>query len=209
MNGRNFSKLLGGIVLVIGFVIMGCDPGNGSGDKTYNVTIGTLTNDNGSTITANPTSGTEGTEITLTVNPSSGYKLKIGTLKYGSTAINETTKKFNLPASDVIVTAEFEIDTDFNPFIGIWNGTNEGTQNISGLTFEFSSDNKVYQKSSSDWLRGTYSFTDTQITINMTEESHDGGNTWSSHSESPIIQNYQLQGNKISFDSGARIISKQ
>jgi fibronectin type 3 domain-containing protein len=72
---------------------------------TYAVTIDSLSH---GTITANPTSGTAGTEITLTVTPDSGYRLKTGTLKYGTTAINETTKKFTLPASNVIVTAVFE-----------------------------------------------------------------------------------------------------
>lgn len=73
---------------------------------TYAVDIGMLTN---GTITANPTSGTAGTEITLTVNPDNGYRLKPGSLKYGTTPINETTKKFNLPAESVTVTAQFEV----------------------------------------------------------------------------------------------------
>lgn len=84
---------------------MACD-GNGPETKIYSVTIGTLTH---GIIVANPTSGIEGTEINLTVTPESAYQLKMGTLKYGTTAINETTKKFNLPASDVTVTAEFEL----------------------------------------------------------------------------------------------------
>jgi hypothetical protein len=41
-----------------------------------------------------------------------GYRLKAGTLKYnngsGDTAVNETTKKFTMPASNVAVSAEFE-----------------------------------------------------------------------------------------------------
>jgi hypothetical protein len=80
--------------------------------QVFTVTIGTFTN---GSITANPTSGVEGTEITLTVNPDNLYRLKAGTLKYGSTAINETILKFNLPASNVTVVAEFE-----SSFIGYW-----------------------------------------------------------------------------------------
>jgi hypothetical protein len=110
------AAVLAGIALVIGFVFLGCNTGNGpeTTPTTYTVNIGSLTN---GSITANPTSGTEGTEITLTVTPvSSSYKLKAGTLKYGTTLINETTKKFNLPASDVTVTAEFEAtSTGGNP----------------------------------------------------------------------------------------------
>ena len=70
-----------GILMV--FCLISC-----SGDddpKIYAVTIGNL--ENGS-ITVNPTSGTAGTEIILTVNPDNLYKLKTGTLKYGATTIN-------------------------------------------------------------------------------------------------------------------------
>ena len=99
------------ILLVIAFI--GCE---GSDEPViYKVTIGTLTNANGSTITANPTSGVEGTEITLTISEDNTYRLKTGTLKYGTTAINETTFKFNLPAENVIITAEFK-----SFFVGLW-----------------------------------------------------------------------------------------
>jgi hypothetical protein len=39
------------------------------------------------TITASPTSGIEGTEIVLTVTPVGIYRLKAGTLKYGTTRL--------------------------------------------------------------------------------------------------------------------------
>jgi hypothetical protein len=96
--------------IIVGFTA--CDDGNGDNGKIYSITIGTLTK---GSITANPTSGTKGTEITLTVNPDDLYRLKSGSLKYGSTAINEITKKFNLPAENVIVIAQFE-----SIFIGAW-----------------------------------------------------------------------------------------
>jgi hypothetical protein len=89
-----------------GFFFLGC-PGTGPDDetKTFTVTIGALTN---GTISANPTNGTAGTEITLTVIPEGTYQLKTGTLKYGTIAIDETSKKFNLPSENVTVTAKFE-----------------------------------------------------------------------------------------------------
>ena len=116
-------------VLVFGFI--GCDNGNSNVEtyiETYTVTIGTLTN---GSISANPTSGVEGTEITLTVNPGDLYRLKTGTLKYGSTLINETTQKFNLPAENVTVIAEFE-----PKLLGKWvNESNDSFEFFSDLTY--------------------------------------------------------------------------
>jgi hypothetical protein len=97
-----------GLILLSGLVFIGCDNGNTPETKMYTVTIGTLTNANGSTITADPTTGSEGTEISLTITSASNFQLKTGTLKYGTVAIDETTKKFNLPAENVTITAEFE-----------------------------------------------------------------------------------------------------
>lgn len=99
------TVFLGLLVILLAFGLIGCDDSNGNNPKIYTVTIETLSN---GTITASPTSGIEGTEITLTVSPNICYQLKAGTLKYGTTLINETTKKFNLPGSNVTVTAEFE-----------------------------------------------------------------------------------------------------
>jgi len=102
------------LTLIFGMAVIGCGGDeNGTGDgndgETYSVTIGTLTNANGCTITANPKSGKEGTEITLTIKEINGYSLKSGTLKYGTANINGTTRKFNLPAKNVSITAEFEL----------------------------------------------------------------------------------------------------
>ena len=41
--------------------------------KSYTVTVGTAAN---GTVSASPTSATAGTEVTLTVNPDSGYQLE-------------------------------------------------------------------------------------------------------------------------------------
>jgi hypothetical protein len=330
------NKIFVGFVIVLAFSFISC-PGTGTETKTYTVTIGTLTNGN---IVAVPTSGVEGTEIILTITPSNGYRLKADTLKYGTTAIDQTSKKFNLPAENVTVTAIFEvmdakiaeayrveyggigpgsdfnntfqltadsaiadettfngiytqgggdvtggtytgtyiyfynsgtkigvgfnisdneynylivlfgkcasieninsyivdtlnyspqleltditdslfdlwaswseIDPDFNPFIGTWIGTNEGTQDIAGLQFQFFNNNTVIQASSTDILRGDYEYTSTTITIHMTEESHDSGVTWTSHTESPVVMEYSfINNNKISLNNGLRIVVKE
>jgi hypothetical protein len=115
--------------LIFGFSFMTCD-GNGPETKIYSVTIGTLTH---GIIEANPMSGIEGTEINLTVTPESDYQLKVGTLKYGTTAINETTKKFNLPASDVTVTAEFELIA-LGPYDGqVYNMDSDDREALTNL----------------------------------------------------------------------------
>jgi hypothetical protein len=106
MKNKYFSSVIFSMMLAIGILLLGCDNGNGA--KEYTVSIGALTNANGCTVSASPTVGTEGTEITITVTPVSGYRLKAGTLKYGSTSINESTLKFNLPAENVTIVAEFE-----------------------------------------------------------------------------------------------------
>jgi hypothetical protein len=129
-------------VIIVGFTT--CDEGNND-PKTYNVTVESLTN---GSIIATPTSGVEGTEITLTVNPDDLYKLKVGTLKYGSTNIDETLLKFNLPTEDVIITAEFE-----SKFIGIW-GRYTGS-NILRSRFIFF-ENMVLRSSGYGVVKGTW-----------------------------------------------------
>jgi hypothetical protein len=73
----------------------------------YAVNIAALTN---GSVTAAPDNGLMGTEITLTVTPASGYRLKEGSLKYndGGSDVSITGTGFALPAADVTVTAEFE-----------------------------------------------------------------------------------------------------
>ena len=106
------------ILLVMGFI--GC--GDEDNDpEIYTVTIGTF--ENGS-ITANPNRGIAGTEIILTVTPENIYRLKNGSLKYGTTAINEVTLKFIMPYENIIITADFE-----SSIIGSW-GNYEGYINF-------------------------------------------------------------------------------
>jgi len=108
MRKNGFLGLFGFFLVII---IIGCG-GEDNDPEIYTVTIGTLTN---GSITANPTSGVAGTEITLTIIPDDLYKLKKDSLKYKSTLINETILRFNLPAENIIINALFE-----SIFIGNW-----------------------------------------------------------------------------------------
>ena len=69
----------------------------------YTVTIGPLS---GGTIAAFPSVARPGTVISLLVKPDTGKRLKTGTLMYNDTPVDGMT--FIMPASDVVVTAEFE-----------------------------------------------------------------------------------------------------
>lgn len=59
-------------------------------------------------VSASPTSGDEGEEITLTVTPESGYEINTLTAASGGTAITITDNKFTMPAGNVTVTATFQ-----------------------------------------------------------------------------------------------------
>jgi hypothetical protein len=168
MKNNKFFKAGVLAVLALGMAFLGCNPGNGDiGDKTYTVTIGTLTNGK---ITADPTSGTEGTEIALTVTPDNGYHLKEDSLKYETTPINETTKKFNLPASDVTVTATFDVVYDTTTLVGTWllDAEQEGPGKFifSNSHFAFGGGGKA----DIDDPDGTYLYTGTSIEFTFTKE---------------------------------------
>ena len=70
---------------------------------TYTVTV---QNDGNGTATANVTSGSEGTEVTLTATPSSGYQFKEWQVVSGGVTV--TDNKFTIGTSDVTVKAVFE-----------------------------------------------------------------------------------------------------
>lgn len=79
--------------------------------KNYNVNIDNLTH---GTITATPTVAAEGIEITLTITPEDCYQLKPNTLIVVDDELNEitvTNNKFDMPGSNVLVSAEFEAIT--------------------------------------------------------------------------------------------------
>ena len=69
----------------------------------YNVT---LTDDGNGTGTANPASGAEGTEVTLTANPKEGYKFKEWQVTPDTVTVENN--RFTMPACNVTVTAIFE-----------------------------------------------------------------------------------------------------
>jgi hypothetical protein len=109
---RKLSRLAAGLFCVVAFLFLGaCDTATNSNNTKTIYRAGAGFTENGS-CPVNPASGYEGTEISVTVSPEAGYRLKSGTLKYsgagGDTPIDETTLKFSLPAAHVTVTAEFE-----------------------------------------------------------------------------------------------------
>ena len=76
-------------------------------EDVYNVTIADgITN---GTVTANPTSAEEGTTITLTVTPADGYMLNnLSVTDECSNSISVTDNTFEMPASNVTVSATFK-----------------------------------------------------------------------------------------------------
>jgi hypothetical protein len=85
---------------------------------SYTISIdGSITN---GTVTANPTSATMGTQITLTVSPAANYKLKSGSLKVNNGSVTVSGNgpyTFTMPAANVTVTAQF--DEEYNENDGI------------------------------------------------------------------------------------------
>jgi formylglycine-generating enzyme required for sulfatase activity len=71
----------------------------------YSVSVGNLLN---GALDARPLFGMPGDEISVVVSPKPGYKLKPGTLRYGSTPVDEVFRSFKLPAENITLTAEFE-----------------------------------------------------------------------------------------------------
>ena len=78
-------------------------------NSTPKVIIGELS---GGSIVAQPEEGVSGTQITLTVTPDRGYRLKADSIQYSNTRVVGDPPGFTMPASDVVVTAEF-VKADF------------------------------------------------------------------------------------------------
>ena len=89
-------------------------PPEDQGLVTYKVNISTSI-ENGS-VTASPESAAEGTEITLTATPASGYVWSSYTVTgAGGTAVSVSAQgKFTMPASDVTVSATFVVGVNAN-----------------------------------------------------------------------------------------------
>ncbi len=89
----------------------------------------TIQNDGNGTASANYSSAAGGTEVTLTATPNTGYKFKEWQVISGNVAINNN--KFNIPASDVIVKAIFELIPTYMASI---NGGTGGGNYAEGAT---------------------------------------------------------------------------
>ena len=85
-------------------------------------------------VTADPTEGTEGTPVTLTVAAAEGYKLDALTVTYGENEavtvekVSETEYTFNMPAGHVTVTATF-IEETVEPEPEVYTVTVEESRN--------------------------------------------------------------------------------
>jgi len=177
------SVFLGLLVMVLTFGLIGCDTGGGT--TTYTVSIGTLTN---GSISANPTRGVEGTEIILTIIPDNGYRLKSNTLRFGTTAINEEILKFYLPAENVTVTAEFELD---NP-LPEPSGINE----LGGRTFTTEDREIVFN------INGTYTLSEI-FGNDFPTITEAGVYSWDAISRTAI-----LLAEKVMFEGGGELLDK-
>jgi hypothetical protein len=100
-----------------------------------------------------------------------GYKLKVGTLKYNEAyPINETTKKFSLPAEDIIVTAEFEIDD------GIDGSNWKYTYDDSRYYYVFTFKKPIFElyldhgEHGTYTLKGTYSISGNIVTLTFNKD---------------------------------------
>jgi hypothetical protein len=117
LKWRIFMKKTVYQLIMAAFVLAaGCENiangGNPFAPATYKAeTAGTIPH---GAVTIDPTSAAEGTTVTITVAPDPGYKLKAGSLKINDSAEGISpgqatdTWAFVMPASDVMVTAEFE-----------------------------------------------------------------------------------------------------
>lgn len=107
----------------------------------------TVNNDGNGTANADVTSAKEGVQVTLTATPNTGYKFKQWTSS--GTAVSISDNKFNMPAGNVTLKAEFEVATQYTvtfytqygPSIAsqkVYDGqkaTKPSTPTASGYTF--------------------------------------------------------------------------
>ena len=76
-------------------------------ERSYGITIAAMEHGE---VSADPETAKAGAQVSLTVDPAAGYKLKTGSLKVNNGAVNlsgEGPYTFAMPASDVTVAAEF------------------------------------------------------------------------------------------------------
>lgn len=122
--------------------------------NNYTVTV---TNNGNGTASASPTSGAEGTEITLTATPDSGYQLKEWQVVSGG--ITVTDNKFTMPASNVEIVAVFEVNTF--TVSGTVQDNEMGTATVNLMQGNSVIKTTTASLTGSDsTYTGTYSFTD-------------------------------------------------
>lgn len=98
----------------------------------YNISVGNMTN---GSVTPSTSSATAGTEITLTVSPAIGYKVKSLTYSDGSSTKTISDNKFTMPTSNVTINATFE-QVKYNITV---NKEGEGTASVSSNTATYNS----------------------------------------------------------------------
>ena len=115
----------------------------GEAKDVHNVTITTMTN---GSVTADPTSGIQGTNIDLTVTPDAGYALASLTVVDGdNNELTITNNRFQMPDSDVTVSATFVessavtvvdyLDREFTGVSGTSYSTWSGKVGSSGAVY--------------------------------------------------------------------------
>lgn len=128
--------------------------GEVSDSSVYSITV---ENDGNGTASASPASAAEGTEITLTATPNSGYRFKEWqVISGGVTIINNS---FTMPAENVIVKAVFEKDSGSSSGgSGDSSGGSSGGGSSSGGNGYFYDDDSDDSSNDSDSSGGsTYS----------------------------------------------------
>ena len=98
--------------------------------QLYTVTINSMTNGN---VTADPSSATAGTEITLTITPDPGYVLdgSVSVKKANNDDVSVSNNKFTMPESNVTVSASFRAAQIYAKYSG---SLTEGDYIISSST---------------------------------------------------------------------------
>ena len=103
------------------------------------------------TISASLDSAEEGTVITLTATPASGYKLGSWSVTdEAENTITVTDNKFTMPASDVLVTATFVVDSGEKTYTITWNSTNN-SKGVSSYTDSWSVTANGFKCNMANW----------------------------------------------------------
>lgn len=129
-----------------------------------NYTVTVANNIANGTVTASPTSAIEGTEVTLTATPSTGYEFGSWNVTNATTsaAITVTDNKFTMPAANVNVSATFNaIPTHEAKFFvnGQQYGETQSVAEGSAITFPANKPDDIDDKKFVGWAEATISGT--------------------------------------------------